>query len=84
MPKKQHNKGPRTKTKAALPQGDPVFRYTSTCDSMPATKAPLLKTPEAEGTLGTFRCMGCNKPCACTRSKFKAEEKPSPQEGMPA
>jgi hypothetical protein len=75
MPKKQHNKGPKTKQAAPKPKplGDPLFRYTSTCHSMPATKAPLTKTPEAEGSLGTFRCTGCNKACKCTRSKFKAE-----------
>jgi hypothetical protein len=52
---------------------EPVFLYTSVCCSAKAIKPALLKTPEAEGTLGTWRCGGCGKACKCSRSKAKAE-----------
>lgn len=61
-----------------------VFAYFSVCCQAVAKKAPLVaanKTltsglgarPEAEGTLGSWRCSACNKPCKCTRQKREAK-----------
>lgn len=65
-----------------------VFRYVSNCCKEIAKKTPLLaanKTlslglgakPEAEGTLGSWRCSRCGKPCKVTRY---AKEKVAPGE----
>lgn len=59
--------------------GEPVFVYTSVCHKVRATKVPLVKVgleeaKEATG-MGKFRCTECNKPCKCTRSKNKPENK---------
>jgi hypothetical protein len=45
------------------PAGEPVYRYISACCSVQGNKPALLKTPEAEGTLGSWRCSGCGKRC---------------------
>jgi len=80
--KKQHQK---SKPKVVRKPGEPVFRYTSVCCGMPATKQALVMptnnhigrlgaAPETEGaSLGSWRCTKCNKPCKCTRSKNKPE-----------
>jgi hypothetical protein len=82
MPKKQRNKGPkRPKAVPAVKLGKPVFTYTSTCCSVPATKTPCKfvgkDSDEAKTqSLGSWRCPQCGKPCSCTRSKAEAEETP--------
>jgi hypothetical protein len=54
------------------------FAYFSKCCNERARKLPLLATnkdisavigasPEAEGTLGSWRCSKCGKPCKCNR-----------------
>jgi hypothetical protein len=61
----------------------PVFLYTSTCHQAPATKGALEmpkgvgvkgfgEKPEAEGSLGSWRCSQCNRPCKVTRSSNPA------------
>jgi hypothetical protein len=74
MPKKQQNKGPKKKFNPPKPVAtEPVFRYTSACCGLKAIKPALLKTPEAEGTLGSWRCSSCGESCKCNRSKAKPE-----------
>jgi hypothetical protein len=51
----------------------PIFSYTSKCCNVQATKTPLLKSEGADGTLGSWRCSQCKKPCSCTRTKNKEE-----------
>jgi len=76
MPKKQRNKGPKRASKPAVRLNEPVFHYTSACCGVRASKPALVKTPEAEGTLGTWRCSGCSKICKVARTRIKsAEEK---------
>jgi hypothetical protein len=61
------------------PLADAKFAYFSTCCNAVAKKAPCVAAnkitqahlgakPEAEGTLGSWRCSACNKPCSCTRT----------------
>jgi hypothetical protein len=42
---------------------DAVYAYVSVCCSALADKPSLRKTKEAEGTLGSWRCSACGKPC---------------------
>jgi hypothetical protein len=42
---------------------DAVYAYVSQCCSALADKPSLRKTKEAEGTLGSWRCSACGKPC---------------------
>ena len=62
---------PRVKRPAprAFNMEDAVFAYFSVCCSELATKPALVKTPEAEGTLGSWRCGKCSKPCNVQRTK---------------
>lgn len=77
MPKKQQNRGPKPKAiKAIKPLDAPVFLYLSVCCSLKATKPALLKTADAEGTLGSWHCTGCGKSAKVTRIK---NEKPAPE-----
>ena len=79
---------PKQKSKMAVPAKDPmataVFSYWSSCCNEVAKKTPLVAAnciiqarigaaPEAEGTLGSWRCSKCAKPCKCTRNVRKAE-----------
>jgi hypothetical protein len=74
MSREQRNKGPKKKVNLPKPRAqEPVFVYTSACCGVKAVKPALLKTPEAEGTLGSWRCSGCGKSCKCSRAKVKAE-----------
>jgi hypothetical protein len=77
---------PNFKRPAARPSKRSVYVYTSDCCRVPATKTPLVAAnnvikpylgaaPEAEGTLGKFRCGACKKRCTVTRSLNKKEEK---------
>jgi hypothetical protein len=67
------------------PLKDAKFAYFSVCCNEVAKKTPLVAAnritqtylgakPEAEGTLGSWRCSKCNKPCKCTRHVRKVEE----------
>lgn len=67
------------------PMADAKFAYFSVCCNVVAKKTPCVaanKTtqphlgakPEAEGTLGSWRCSGCGKPCKCTRNVRTKEE----------
>jgi hypothetical protein len=38
---------------------------------MQGNKPALLKTPEAEGTLGSWRCSGCGKRCKVSPNRVK-------------
>lgn len=78
MPKKSQ-KNKRT-PKRVVKLGEPVFLYFSVCHNAKATKEPLQMpagnrvgafgaAPEAEGSLGGWRCSQCNKPCKCTRTR---------------
>ena len=69
MPKKQQNKGPKRKPTPVKPLGEPVFTYTSACCGVKAVKPALVKTEDAEGTLGSWRCLGCGKSCQVNRVK---------------
>ena len=71
MPKKQQNRGPKSKAiKPVVKALDaPVFNYFSVCCNIKATKPALVKTPDAEGTLGSWRCLGCGKSCKVNRVK---------------
>jgi hypothetical protein len=77
------------KSKAALPVRDPLkdakFSYWSVCCNEVAKKTPCVAAsrniqphlgahPEAEGTLGSWRCGTCGKSCKCTRNVRKQEE----------
>ena len=53
------------------PNGQPVFNYTSVCCNEPAQKPALVRTEEATGTLGHWRCGKCSKGCKVKRSKAK-------------
>lgn len=70
----------------AIPARDPLadakFAYFSQCCNEVAKKTPLAAAnritqaylgakPEAEGTLGSWRCSKCGKPCKCTRHARK-------------
>src|SRR5271157_6192789 len=58
------------------PRG-PIYTYTATCCSAPATKPACVqvdKKKALEQGLGSWRCAGCHKPCKCTVSKFKPAE----------
>ena len=48
-----------------------VFVYTSVCCNEPAQKPALVRTEEATGTLGHWRCGKCSKGCKVKRSKAK-------------
>jgi hypothetical protein len=69
MPKKQQNKGPKRKATPTPAVKQEVFVYTSKCCGVRAVKPALVKTPEAEGTLGKFRCGGCGKRTPVFRNK---------------
>jgi hypothetical protein len=77
------------KSKAAVPAKDPMkdakFAYFSVCCNEVAKKTPLVAAnriiqarigaaPEAEGTLGSWRCSKCGKPCKCTRNARKLDD----------
>lgn len=74
--KKQQKKAlPPTPVKVHIP----VFLYTSTCHQAPAKKGACEmpqgtgikafgEKPEAEASLGSWRCTTCNRPCKVTRS----------------
>ena len=75
MPKKQQNRGPKSKaTKSVATLDAPVFNYFSVCCNIKATKPALVKTPDAEGTLGSWRCVGCGKSCKVNRVKAEKAE----------
>jgi hypothetical protein len=42
---------------------DAACAYISLCCTALADKPSLRKTKEAEGTLGSWRCSACGKPC---------------------
>jgi hypothetical protein len=71
---KMRNKGPKTAAPQARKPEAPVFAYISVCCNAVAAKPALRKTPEAEGTLGSWRCGSCGKPCKCSRTKYKTPE----------
>lgn len=78
---------PKNKAKAVPvrdPLKDAVFSYWSSCCNEVAKKTPCVAAnkitqaylgakPEAEGTLGSWRCSKCGKPCKCTRNVRKEE-----------
>jgi hypothetical protein len=81
----------KAKPSKSIPVRDPlkdaVFSYWSLCCNEGAKKTPLVAAnriigtypgakPEAEGTLGSWRCSKCGEPCKCTRHvrKVKAEK----------
>lgn len=85
--KKVNQKNPKN-PKPSAPVRDPMtdakFAYFSVCCSGVAKKAPLVAAnkntqpylgakPEAEGTLGGWRCSKCGKPCKCTRIVHRIE-----------
>jgi hypothetical protein len=51
----------------------PVYTYFSVCCNARAEKPPCFNphdmTAAKEGTLGSWRCASCRKPCTCTRVK---------------
>jgi hypothetical protein len=66
------------------PMRDAKFMYVSVCCNEIAKKTPLVAAnritqahlgahPEAEGTLGSWRCSKCGKPCKCARHVRKEE-----------
>jgi hypothetical protein len=63
---------PLMKKSPPIQKGEPKFLYTSVCCNLNAAKVPCVrvdkKTAETQG-LGTFRCSGCRKACACHRVK---------------
>lgn len=72
------------KVPARDPLADAKFSYFSVCCNAVAKKTPCVAAnkitqahlgakPEAEGTLGSWRCSACGKPCSCTRQVRKAE-----------
>ena len=84
-------KKPKSKSSAPVrdPLADAKFSYFSVCCNAVAKKAPCVaanKTtqprlgakPEAEGTLGSWRCSACGKPCSCTRQPRKEESDVKP------
>jgi hypothetical protein len=75
-------------SKPVVPARDPMltakFAYFSTCCNEVAKKTPLVAAnraigtylgakPEAEGTLGSWRCSKCSKPTKVTRHARKEE-----------
>ena len=72
------------KVPARDPLADAKFAYFSVCCNAVAKKTPCVAAnkiiqahlgakPEAEGTLGSWRCSVCGKPCSCTRTVRKQE-----------
>lgn len=76
------SKAKQAKQVKSIPVRDPLkdakFSYWSSCCNEVAKKTPLVAAnriispylgakPEAEGTLGSWRCSRCGKPCKCTR-----------------
>ena len=66
------------------PMADAKFAYFSVCCNEVAKKTPCVAAnritqpyigakPEAEGTLGSWRCSKCSKPCKCNRQSRKVE-----------
>ena len=64
------------------PLTDAKFAYFSICCNEVAKKTPCVAAnkitqpdlgakPEAEGTLGSWRCSKCGKPCKCARHARK-------------
>lgn len=83
MAKPKKNPAPRPVAKDPLATAK--FAYFSSCCNEVAKKTPLVAAnritqaylgakPEAEGTLGSWRCSSCGKPCKCTRHFRKQEE----------
>jgi len=80
------------KSKAVVvrdPLADAKFAYFSSCCNAVAKKTPCVAAnritqphlgaaPEAEGTLGSWRCSACGKPCKCTRHVRKEETNGNP------
>jgi hypothetical protein len=73
---KKHNAVPKPPVRDPLETA--VFAYWSLCCNVVAKKQPLVAAnritqahlgakPEAEGTLGGWRCSQCAKPCKCKR-----------------
>jgi hypothetical protein len=77
-----------SKAKPVVPARDPLltakFAYFSICCNEVAKKTPLVAAnraigtylgakPEAEGTLGSWRCSKCGKPAKVTRHVRKEE-----------
>lgn len=58
-------------TKAVKVNVKKVFNYMSVCCKEPATKPALVRTEEADGHLGHWRCTKCHRNCKVTRSKVK-------------
>lgn len=79
-------KNGKRKVRVVTKQGVPVFRYLSVCHNTLATKVPLTMPAEnrlghlgaspkdAEGSLGSWRCGTCSKPCKVSRQKNVAEK----------
>jgi hypothetical protein len=66
------------------PLADAKFAYFSVCCNTVAKKTPCVAAnkltqahlgahPEAEGSLGSWRCSGCSKSCKCTRNVRNVE-----------
>jgi hypothetical protein len=76
---------PNVKRKPVAPRdplADAKFAYFSVCCNEVAKKSPCVAankitqarlgaSPEAEGTLGSWRCSKCGKPCKCSRHARK-------------
>jgi len=79
MPKEQRNKGKRKVNPAPKPQrlDMPVFNYISACCGLKAQKPALVKTADAEGTLGSWRCGGCGKSAKVSRIKNEIKQEVS-------
>ena len=56
----------KKKNSAPKPSVESVNRYVSKCCGERADKPALVKTEDAEGSLGHWRCTGCRKPCKVT------------------
>jgi hypothetical protein len=48
---------------------NPKFQYISQCCQSTAKKDALIKTPEASGSLGKWRCSTCGKKCSVKVSR---------------
>jgi hypothetical protein len=57
------------------------------CCQVLADKPVIVKTGEAQGTLGTWRCSSCRKACkvtVCDKAKYLPVQKVEPVQGMGA
>lgn len=70
---------PKFKRPAAKPFDikDAKFLYFSACHNVIAKKPSVTESArenEGKGTLGSWRCSDCNKPCKVTRTKNEKPE----------